>query len=226
MNDHEMLSRAPAGQALSPDELLTQTRSVRRRLDFDRGVDLGLVRDCLRVALQAPNGGNAQRWRWLVVADSGLRASIAEWYRMSWDQYVRVTPSATRRNVDSAAYLARNLARVPVLVIPCLELATEDLPPGSQAGLWASVLPAAWSYMLAARARGLGTAWTTLHLRYEREVAGLLRLPAHVRQAALIPTARFLGDSFQPGVRKPLEEVLHIDGWHGRSGPDGDAPAG
>jgi nitroreductase len=220
-----MVPEIPAEQALTPGELLTRTRSVRKRLDLDHAVDLGLVRECLRIALQAPNGGNAQRWRWLVVADSGLRGGIAEWYLKSWDQYAGATGAAASRDIDSAAYLARNMARVPVMVIPCLELATDDLPAGNQAGLWASILPATWSYMLAARARGLGTAWTTLHLRYEREVAGILGLPANVRQAALIPTARFLGNGFQPGRRRPLDEVLHVDGWHGPASTGSESPA-
>lgn len=200
--------------ALTPDELLTQTRSVRRRLDFDRPVDLELVRDCLRIALQAPTGGNRQNWRWVVVTDRDLRAAIGEFYRDAWEDYANSGPAASPRVRDSAAYLAENMGRVPVMVIPCLELATGELPEGNQAGLWGSVLPAAWSYMLAARARGLGAAWTSLHLRHEREVAALLQLPSAVRQAALIPTAYFSGDGFRPARRRPLEEVLHVDRWH------------
>ena len=204
---------------LTPDELLTTTRSVRRRLDLDRPVDLAVVRDCVRVALQAPTGGNAQRWHWLVVTDPALRGAIGGCYRRSWQRYSADRHRARtgepgpgqRRVEDSAAHLADVLDRVPVLVIPCLEAAT--LPEGSQAGLWGSLLPAAWSYMLAARARGLGTAWTTLHLRYEREVAELLGLPGHVRQGALIPTAHYTGSGFRPAARVPVEEVLHVDGW-------------
>jgi nitroreductase len=67
--------------------------------------------------------------------------------------------------------------------------------------------------MLAARARGLGTAWTALHLAYEREVAGLLGLPEDVRQGSLIPTAYYTGETFRPARRRPLEEVLHLDRW-------------
>lgn len=113
----------------------------------------------------------------------------------------------------SAEYLAEHIAAVPVLVIPCLELESGVLPEGSQASLWGSVLPAAWSYMLAARARGLGTAWTTVHLAYEQQVAEILDLPANVRQAALIPTAHTIGSDFRPARRRPLEDVLYIDRW-------------
>jgi nitroreductase len=104
---------------------------------------------------------------------------------------------------------------VPVLVIPCLEVADGRLPAGNQAGLWASLLPAAWSYALAARSRGLVTAWTAVHLDREREVADLLGLPPTVRQGALLPTAHPLRGTFRPGPRLPLEQVLHHDGWQG-----------
>ena len=99
----------------------------------------------------------------------------------------------------------------PVLVLPCLQV--ETLPTGNQAGLWGSLLPAVWSFMLAARARGLGTAWTTLHLVYEAEVAELLGLPDGIRQAALIPTAYYTGTDFRAAARQPLDEVVHWDHW-------------
>ncbi len=104
------------------------------------------------------------------------------------------------------------MGQVPVLGIPCLQL-RRPLPAGSQADIWGSLLPAAWSYMLAARAHGLGTAWTTLHLDYEREVAELLGLPDGVHQGALIPTAHYTGTTFKPAPRQPLGTVLHRDRW-------------
>jgi nitroreductase len=109
------------------------------------------------------------------------------------------------------AYLGERMGQVPVLVIPCLQV--HSLPAGNQAGLWGSILPSAWSYMLAARARALGTAWTTLHLTYEQEVSELLGLPQDIRQTVLIPTAYTIGTEFKPAARQPLEEVLHVDGW-------------
>jgi nitroreductase len=211
---------------LSPDELLTTTRSVRKRLDLHRAVPLRLVRECLEIALQAPSGSNRQSWHWVVVTDAGARRGIGEVYRRAVERYLR-SPGAAgklfaddpgraevqRRVGDSVAYLGEHMGDVPVLVIPCLRLDGPRLPEGSQAGLWGSLLPAAWSYMLAARARGLGTAWTTLHLMYEREVAALLNLPAEVHQGALIPTAYYTGDRFRPAARQPLDEVLHLDRW-------------
>ena len=206
---------------LSPDELLTTTRSVRKRLDLTRPVPLELVRECLEVALQAPTGGNRQGWHWVVVTDPELRAGIAGYYKRSYDAYrgTRGTPVGTsprhatqQRVVSSSDHLADHLAEVPVLVLACIEAGAE-LPAENQAGLWGSLLPAAWSYQLAARARGLGTAWTTLHLSYEREVAELLGIPAYVRQGVLLPTAYYTGETFRPAPREPLESVLHVDRW-------------
>jgi nitroreductase len=208
---------------LSPDELLTTTRSVRKRLNLTRPVPLELVRECLEVALQAPTGGNSQGWHWLVVTDPDLRSRVGDYYRRSFTAYFEGARRATaaydpdRRAVqirvgDSAQYLANHLGEVPVLVLACIEAAAE-LPAENQAGLWGSLLPAAWSYQLAARARGLGTAWTTLHLNYEGEVAELLGIPAHVRQGVLLPTAYYTGETFRPAPREPLESVLHVDRW-------------
>ncbi|MER6029947.1 nitroreductase family protein [Streptomyces sp. NPDC001851] len=207
---------------LSCEELLTTTRCVRRGLDLDRPVDPEHVKDCLRIALQAPNGNNRQNWRWLLLTDPPLRAKVAEVYRAAFydrnaaalERPARL-PGAARSLLTSARSLADRLHRVPVLVIPCLELAGGRLPAGNQAGLWASLLPAAWSYALAARSRGLVTAWTTVHLDREREIAELLGLPPTVRQGVLLPTAYPLRTTFRPGPRLPLEQVLHHDGWQG-----------
>ncbi|HEX8081229.1 MAG TPA: nitroreductase family protein [Jatrophihabitans sp.] len=209
---------------LNPDELLTTTRTVRKRLDLTRPVPEELIKDCLQVALQAPSGSNRQGWHWIVVTDADQRRAIGEIYRRSTEQYLASAGAAGRlfaddparapvqqRVSDSIAYLADHMAEAPVLVLPCLKV--ESLPTGNQAGLWASLLPAVWSFMLAARARGLGTAWTTLHLVYEDEVAAVLGLPDGIRQAALIPTAYYTGTDFRPAARQPLDEVLHWDRW-------------
>lgn len=211
---------------LSPDELLTTTRTVRKRLDLARPVPMDLVRECLEVALQAPSGSNRQGWHWVVVTDTEKRKAIGEYYRRSFAAYAASGGTAAgqfaddpdraevqRRVGDSASYLAERMGDVPVLVIPCLRLHGGKLPDGNQAGLWGSLLPAVWNYALAARARGLGTAWTTLHLAYEQEVADVLGLPADVRQGALVPTAYYTGDTFKPAPRVPLDEVLHVDEW-------------
>jgi nitroreductase len=210
--------------ALNPDQLLTTTRTVRKRLDLTRPVPAELIRECLEIALQAPSGSNRQGWHWIVVTDAAQRQAIGEVYRRATEQYL-ASPGAAgklfaddpdragvqRRVGDSVAYLADRMGRVPVLVLPCLR--TGRLDDGNQAGLWGSLLPAAWSFMLAARARGLGTAWTTLHLTYEDEVAGILGLPGDLRQGVLIPAAYYTGSHFAPAARQPLDEVVHWDRW-------------
>jgi len=209
---------------LTAEELLTTTRSVRKRLDLTRPVDLDLVREALTVALQAPSGSNRQGWHFVVVTDPAKRAAIGDYYARAVQAYLASAGSAAKMHAedpqrapvqhrvgDSVAHLGRVMGQVPVLVLPCLRVS--NLSADSQAGVWGSILPAAWSYMLAARLRGLGTAWTTLHLEYEREVAGLLELPDGIRQAALIPTAHTVGTHFKPAPRQPLAEVLHVDGW-------------
>jgi nitroreductase len=211
---------------MTPEELLTTTRTVRKRLDLTRPVPLELVKKALEIALQAPSGSNRQQWQWLVVTDSEQRAAIGELYRRATTSYLESENAAGKLFADdperakvqtrvgsSVEYLADKMGDVPVLVIPCLQTASADLPSGNQAGMWASLLPAAWSYMLAARAFTLGTAWTTLHLEYEKEAAEILDLPPNVHQAALIPTAFYTGDTFKPAVRQPLEDVLHLDRW-------------
>jgi nitroreductase len=210
---------------LGPDELLTTTRSVRKRLDLTRPVPMALIEECIEVSLQAPTGSNQQGWHWVVVTDAQLRAQIGEYYRRSFEVY-RNSPSYAARAAalseerqavqtrvgDSASYLAERMGDVPVHVIACIT-AGEELPRGNQAGLWGSLLPAAWSFQLAARARGLGSAWTTLHLAYEKEVAELLGIPPHVRQGVLLPTAYYTGETFKPAPREPVANVLHVDRW-------------
>jgi nitroreductase len=199
---------------LTPDELLTTTRSVRKRLDLTRPVPRELVRECLEIALQAPSGSNEQPWHWIVITDPDLRAQVGEYYRRSTEAYLaarRPTDEAGVRIKDSAAYLGEHMGDVPVLVLGCITVAAPWMMEGNQAGLWGSLLPAAWSYMLACRSRGLGTAWTTLHLRYEGEVAELLGLPGNVRQGVLIPTAYYTGETFRPAVRRTLP--IHENRW-------------
>jgi len=211
---------------LSADELLTTTRSVRKRLDLSRPVPPDLIRECLEIALQAPSGSNRQGWHWIVVTDAGPRRALGDLYRQAVSGYLASDGSAAKLFADdparaavqqrvgsSVAWLGEHMGDAPVLVVPCLRFTEGGLPAGNQAGSWGSLLPAVWSYMLAARARGLGTAWTTLHLTYEAEAARILGLPDDVRQGALIPTAYYTGDGFRPAAREPLDSVLHLDRW-------------
>jgi len=217
---------------LSLDELLTTTRAVRRRLDFDRPVPLDLVKECVEIALQAPSGSNARGWHFVVVGDPAKREAIADLYRQAYEAYPAMPISAhalakqakgddvavMNHVVASADALGENLHRAPYLVIPCI---TGRMPPMegpmghlAQASQFGSILPAFWSFMLAARARGLGTAWTTLHLLREEEAAKILGIPfAEVAQVALSPLAYTVGTDFKPASNRSLEGVLHVDGW-------------
>lgn len=212
---------------LSPDELLTTTRSVRKRLDFSRPVEPELIRECLELAVQAPTGGNRQTWHFVVVTDAQQRQALGDIYRRGFALYLQqamadsmsTIKTLTREQIatlkkvrDSSQYLADHMHEVPVLVIPCVYGRVEDLPNVAQAGIWGSILPAVWSFMLAARARGLGTCWTTVHLSYEQEAAEVLGIPYEkVTQAALIPLAHTLGTDFKPAPRVPLDSILHWD---------------
>jgi nitroreductase len=213
--------------SLSVDDVLSTTRSVRKRLDLERPVPLSEVRDCINLAVQAPTGSNRQGWHWVVVTDPDKRKAIAALYGQAFEVY-RSSPlssagiplgdpdrAATQaRVVDSATYLAEHLAEVPVLVIPCLEGRVDGLPAFASASLWGSLFPAAWSFMLAARERGLGTCWTTLHLMHEREVADIVGIPFdEVAQGLLTPVAYTLGTEFRSAPRADLDDVIHLNGW-------------
>lgn len=200
---------------LDPDQLLTTTRSVRKRLDLDRPVPLAIIREALDVALQAPSGGNSQGWHWIVIDDAEKRRQIADLYRKSFASYSSSQhrgDATAKRVASSATYLAEVFDRVPVFVIGAIDVGKGGLP-ANQAGIWGSVLPAAWSLQLALRARGLGSAWTTLHLAYESEVSAILGIPEGVAQGVLLPVAYYTGATFQPAPRRPLDEVLHINAW-------------
>jgi nitroreductase len=209
---------------LTPDELLSTTRAVRKRLNFNRPVEREVLEQCLALAQQAPSGSNSQGWHFVVVTDAAKRAALADVYRVGWRQYIgaaaRQMPDdpvrrATQERVrTSAQYLADHMHEVPVHVIPCIQGRTDGQPAARQAGVWGSIIPAAWSFMLAARARGLGTAWTTLHLIAEEEAARVLDIPyAEIMQVALIPVAYALGTDFKPAPRAPLATMVHWEQW-------------
>jgi len=208
---------------LTLDELLTTTRTVRKRLDLARPVEREVIEACLRIAQQAPTASNRQDWHFIVVTDAEKRFGLAELYRRGFSRYrTAATPAyddrgrqATQDRVRSSAdYLAEHLHEVPVHVIPCLGRRTDGLPGAAQAGAWGTIAPATWSFMLAARARGLGTAWTTLHLPHEREAAVLLGIPYdQIMQTALVPVAYTIGTDFKPAPRDPLETMVHWEGW-------------
>lgn len=203
---------------LLPDDLLSTTRAVRRRLDLTRPVEREVLEECLSLAQQAPTAGFAQNWHFVVVTDPELREGLGKLWRRSGERYLQHRAAAgspqAERIVASVRHLIEHIHEVPVHVIPCVEGRTDGKPAWQQASRWASIIPAAWSFMLAARSRGLGSVWTTFHLAFEREAAELLGLPyEEVMQAALIPVAYTIGTDFKPGRRRPLETFVHWERW-------------
>lgn len=212
----------------SVDYILETTRSVRKRLDLTRPVERHLVMRCIEIALQAPSGSNRQGWKWLVLTDADKKAKIGEYYKESWYAYSRVAvrsagadeqPSAQmKRVISSARYLAEHMGEVPMMIFPCVEGRASDASPAVNAGLYGSIIPAAWSLMLALRARGVGAAWTTLHLGYEQECNDILGIPAGITTAALLPVAYFTGDTFKKAERVPASELTYWDSWGATGG--------
>lgn len=211
---------------LSADELLATTRSVRKRLDFERPVEREVIRECLELALQAPTGSNRQGWQWVFVEDETKKTALAEIYRANFAQY-RTMPRPQYEDgdargarmdavSDSAGYLAENFERAPVLMIPCIESRRDNMPLFASASLWGSLLPAVWSFMLALRERALGSAWTTIHLMNdgEQQAAELLGIPyERYSQGGLFPIAYTVGTDFKPAARLPVEDLWHWDEW-------------
>jgi nitroreductase len=208
------------------DHLLTTTRSVRKRLDFSRPVAPAVIERCIAIALQAPTGSNQQGWHFLVVDDASKRRGLAELYRQAFELYANAPEAMrprlaeddprfaqTERIIDSASYLAAHLHEAPIMIIPCIEGRVENAGVLAQASIYGSILPAAWSLMLALRARGLGSAWTTLHLMFEQDAAKLLGVPDNVTQTALLPVAHFTGSEFKPAKRLPASGRTHWNEW-------------
>ena len=215
---------------LSIDDLLTTTRSVRKRLDLERKVERDVIEECLALALQAPNGSNHQQWNFIVLDEPARIEAAAAIYRAAIDDYAKEIdagrerylrsegPGAARMS-ESVAHLREHLHRVPALLVPTLQDRFGVVRPRKstiyhEASQWASIAPAVWSFMLALRSRGLGSAWTTIHLRREEEMAELLGIPyeTHV-QAGLFPIAYTIGTDFRPAPRRPVSEVLRWNGW-------------
>jgi nitroreductase len=209
---------------LSVDELLTTTRSVRKRLDFNKAVPREVLMECLELALQAPTGSNAQGWQWVFVDDRDKKKALADIYRANGTPYLDL-PKPERGDIrdeqigavmSSAKYLNEHMEEAPVLMIPCLEGRPDGAPAGMSASFWGSLLPAVWSFMLALRSRGLGSAWTTLHLigDGEKQAAELLGIPFdQYAQGGLFPIAYTKGTDFRPAKRLPAEQLTHWDTW-------------
>jgi nitroreductase len=209
---------------LTADEVLTSTRSVRKRLDFDKPVPREVLMECLDLALQAPTGSNAQGWQFVFIEDPAKKEALADIYRTNATPYLDL-PKPERGDLrdtqmdavmGSAKYLNENFEKAPVLMIPCLEGRPDGAPAGMQASYWGSLLPAVWSFMLALRTRGLGSAWTTLHLmgEGEKQAAEILGIPFdQYAQGGLFPIAYTKGTEFKKAKRLPAEQFTHWDTW-------------
>ena len=212
---------------MDTEQLLTATRSARKSLDLGARVDVGDIRECLRIALQAANGSNAQSWRWLVVTDPGLREKLAGLYREAYllrvggQMLADLMPAGTpeSRLMSSTEWLVENMAQVPLLVIPCYQPYLPRIDGDEsfyQATLYGSIFPPVWNFQLALHARGYGTCITTLHLHRENAVRELLQIPESYAQGCLLPVGRLrAGHTFRPAPRRPLEEVVAVDCWDG-----------
>lgn len=207
--------------------LLTATRSARKTLDPDAPIDFADIRECLRIGLQAANGSNQQSWRWLAVTDPQLRAEIAELYREAYllrvggRMIAGLMPAETPegRIMSSTEWLVANMARVPLLLIPCYQPYLPRIEGDEsfhRATLYGSIFPAVWNFQLALHTRGYGTCITTLHLHREAEVRRLLGIPDTYVQGCLLPVGRLrAGHSFRPARRRPVDEVVAHDRWDG-----------
>jgi nitroreductase len=210
---------------VATDKLLTTTRSVRKRLDLTREVEPQVIQDCIDIAMQAPTGTNAQNWAFVVITDPAKKKFIADAYRNGGEMMAGsgypppLEPGDPREHVmpkvmESAGYLGEILEQVPVFVIACVRGRVESVPMViAQASTYGSILPAAWSFMLALRSRGLGTAWTTIHLFQEQAISELLGIPDDWTQTVLFPVAYYTGDDFKPAHRLPSDTMTHWDSW-------------
>ena len=204
------------------DKLLSTTRAVRKRLDFERPVEREVILDCIRLSQQAPTGSNSQGWRWMVVTDAAKRAELARLYKETANAYLEMARAnldegdvQTKRVYDSAFWLVDRLQDVPVHVIPCItaRLPSEGFSNAAGAGIYGSIFPAVWNFQLALRSRGLGSALTTLHLMRESDAAKLLGIPETASQVALLPVAYTKGTDFKPAKRPGPETITYFDTW-------------
>jgi nitroreductase len=216
---------------LSADEVLSTTRAVRKRLDFDRPVETSVLEECLTLAMQAPSGSNKQGYQWVFVTDPEQRRLVGDVYREKFNINHASNRAKTgqmaygandsraegfQKMMGSVAYLAENIERVPVLMVPCVEGRVETTSLNVSAGQFGSILPAVWSFMLALRERGLGSAWTTAHLKEdgEQRVAEILGIPIdNYTQVGLFPIAYTIGTDFKVSTRLPAESLMHFNHW-------------
>lgn len=201
------------------DRLLTTTKQVRKRLDLERPVPHDELLTCIELAGHAPMGGNLERNRWMIIDDPETKAFIADRFADVGRPYLELNAQVagddrSRRVLDSATFLVDHLAEVPALVLAMrLDRPPLETSQGQTAAYYGSVLPGVWSFQLAARARGIGSAWTTFHLEHEAEVAERLGIPSTVTQVCLLAVGYYTGGDFRPAPRRSVREVTYLNAW-------------
>lgn len=221
------MSANPPFDLATVDRLLTTTKAVRKRLDLTRPVDRDVIVECIRLASYAPNASNSQEWHWVVVDDPELKAQVGEQYRTTLvpavqpmlERKLAAGDEAGARISRSILYLAEHMHEVPVIVIPCYDVAAaharygrlrgpEFAPNQMEPGMYASIYPAVWSFLLAIRSRGLGSVLTTAHQSDQPAMAKILGIPDTWDQTALLPVAHVTGGDFTPSPRAPVEDAI------------------
>ena len=212
---------------MTPEELLTTTRAVRERLDLSRPVPRELLEECVAIAVQAPSGSNRWPVQFVIVTEEERRRELGAAYRDVYAAYResrgyigKVDKGDPARNAQqqrtalSADHLAENFGRAPAIVLACARGRVDGRPAAAAINLAASVHPAMWSFMLAARLRGLGTCWTGLLQNDEPRTAAIVGIPHdEVTICAVSPVAYAVGTHFRPALRPGPDDVIHWEVW-------------
>ncbi len=198
-------------------DIIGTTRAM-RRLKPDPVPD-SMIRRILESAICAPNGGNTQRWRFLVIKDTAIKKAVQVWYKKALDEVVgpryassAPPPGATKegyhRQHTAVEYLTEHFHEAPVWIVACIEHGKDK--PNRSSG--ASIYPAVQNMLLTARALGLGATLTTRHLIYEKEAEKALGLPPGEIERAILPIGWPMG-KFGPVGRGSLDQFVYQDRW-------------
>ena len=194
----------------SVDAVLSTARSVRRKLDFDRAVEPEAIYECVNIATQAPTGLGGESWRFMVVTDADKKRRLAALYKEV------LTDLARQRGIEVKATqqaLVDKLHEIPAMIFVCTTAERPGQEVAGQVAYYGSILPAAWSLMLALRARNLGATWTTLLSSRQREVAAILDMPDGVTQTVMLPVAYTKGAKLRKADRLDATQVTFWDTW-------------
>jgi nitroreductase/uncharacterized protein YndB with AHSA1/START domain len=210
------------------DHVLSTTRAVRKRLDLDRPVEDQVIYDCIDLAEQSPTGGNQSTRRWMVIRDAEQKKALAKLYLEAGGEWiiasykgVEGTGHHNEKVLASAAHLAENLEHMPAIVMVGIWGEHDN---SGRPGLFDSVIQGAWSFCLALRARGLGSAWTTVHLGKSAEIRDLIGMPEGITQIVLLPVAYTSGTEFKAAPRISAREITYIDRWGDTMAANADGP--